>query len=89
MVQQVSPVPGEEAEEQEIPVAATLALIPLAETAEGAGMTGDLEEEGEEQLGQGHICLMVEHPLTLVNSDQLCTHNSLHMKGGLGHRVKH
>ena len=63
VVEQVSPVQVEEGEEREVPV---------AETVEGAGRTGDLEEGEEEELGQGHICLMVEHHVTLVSNMYMC-----------------
>ena len=69
VIEQVCPVQGEEGGEQEVSAAVRLLLLTplLAETLEGAGTgtTGDLEEEG---LDQGHICLTVEHHLTLVQS---------------------
>ena len=77
VVEQVSPVQGEEGEEQEVSETVRPALILLAETVEGAGRTGDLEE-GEEELGQGHIRLMVEHHLTLVSNTCMYMCNSLH-----------
>ena len=67
VVEQICPVRGQEGGEREVSVAVRpLVLTPLlTETLEGAGTgtTGDLEEEG---LDQGHICLTVEHHLTLV-----------------------
>ena len=44
--------------------------IPLAGTGQGTGMTGDLEEEED----QGHVCLMVEHRLTLVSNGTYVAH---------------
>ena len=70
VVEQICPFRGEEGGEQEVSVTVRLlVLIPLlTETLEGAGTgtTGDLEGE-EEGLDQGHICLTVEHHLTLVS----------------------